>query len=93
MAQEPMWQPQYLDLSDEQGIRFGAQCVICSARYAMPLEAALAPGGHGASLQAAKRSVLAQFEEVWHGLQVRCLGCGRSACPECWDASNNLCAD
>src|SRR5262249_35321261 len=40
-----------------------------------------------------KRHALAEFEVVWRELQIRCPGCGRAACPECWDVDNRLCAD
>jgi hypothetical protein len=90
MSGEPR-QPGYVDLSDEQAVRFGGECGICSARYAT--QGVSIRGVGGGPLRELRKSALTQFDSAWRDLQVRCNRCGRGACPECWDVDNRMCAE
>jgi hypothetical protein len=84
--------PRQVDLSNGRGIRFGAQCVICSARYATPLQP-LAPDTSERELREVRDDVGSAFTAAWHELEIQCYRCGRPACPLCWDADNHMCAE
>lgn len=84
--------PRQVDLSNERGIRYGAQCVICSARYATPLQP-LAPDTSEQELREARDEVRTAFTAAWRELEIACYRCGRPACPLCWDADNRMCAE
>ena len=92
MADEPVWLPNYVDLSDDRIVRFGGECVICGARYATPGQPRTSPprvdGGADESMIAAFRLFDASFRE----LQTTCFRCQRAACPDCWDEDHRMCA-
>ncbi len=92
MGQGHDTRPRHVDLSNERGIRFGAQCVICSARYATPLQP-LASDTSEREMREAKDEVRTAFLGAWHELEIECYRCGRSACPLCWDTDNRMCAE
>lgn len=98
MASQPVWQPNYVDLGDDRTFRFGAECVVCHARYETPLtrlptgpDAELddAPGPE--EVQARKRAAFVAFAAAYYELGITCPQCQHVACPECWDADHGLC--
>lgn len=101
MAAEPVWQPNYVDLCDERSIRFGAQCVICDARYATPVESldnllvrdAIPADELPKEIENAKRYIFNDFSNAYNGMLVTCYRCQRPACPDCWDDDNQMCGE
>src|SRR5437879_1489295 len=99
MAAEPVWQPNYVDLGDERSIRFGAQCVVCDARYATPgefinqllIRDAIPDSELQHEIQDAKRYMFREFGSAYSGMLVMCYRCQRPACPDCWDDDNKMC--
>ncbi len=100
MAPEPVWQSNYVDLSDDRTVRFGAVCVICSARYASagePLDPAI--GASAASgdtpqerIDQLKQEYFAEFDAAFREIGIECYRCQRVACPDCWDVDHHMCA-
>ncbi|MGH2514361.1 MAG: hypothetical protein ACRDHP_01770 [Ktedonobacterales bacterium] len=98
---QPVWQPNYVDLCEENSIRFGAECAICGARYATSNEtiarelvASAAPGSALAQeIADLKYERFAEFEGAFRELSITCYRCGRAACPDCWDDDNRMCAE
>ncbi|HEV2458966.1 MAG TPA: hypothetical protein VGS80_11420 [Ktedonobacterales bacterium] len=92
MADDPVWQPNYVDLSDDSIVRFGGECVVCGARYTTPGEPRTTPprvdGGPDQAMIAAFRL----FDAAFHELQPTCFRCQRAACPDCWDDDHRMCA-
>jgi hypothetical protein len=92
MADDPVWQPNYVDLSDDRIVRFGGECVVCGARYATPGQPRTTPprvdGGPDEAMIAAFRL----FDASFHELQMTCFRCQRAACPDCWDEDHRMCA-
>ncbi|MGZ6387997.1 MAG: hypothetical protein ACXWQZ_01905 [Ktedonobacterales bacterium] len=101
MAAEPVWQPNYVDLGDELSIRFGAQCVVCDARYATPGESinqllireVIPDSELQQETQNAKRYIFREFDSAYSGMLVICYRCRRPACPDCWDDDNKMCGE
>ena len=99
MAEEPVWQPNYTDMSDDRSVRFGAECVVCHARYAsapQPLEVTLLPGEEPDA--AARKAIDDQkydhfrdFDAAFRSIVIFCYRCGRPACPDCWDVDKQMC--
>lgn len=101
MAAEPVWQSNYVDLCDERSIRFGAQCVICDARYATSGESldqllvreAIPDSELQQEIKNAQRYIFTEFDSAYNGMLVRCYRCQRPACPDCWDDDNQMCGE
>jgi hypothetical protein len=99
MALEPMWQSNYVDLSDEATIRFGVWCTACGARYVSadevldPALPVLAPPGSAATraIEEAKYRVFVEFDAAFREIAIHCYRCERSVCPDCWDEDNSMC--
>jgi hypothetical protein len=99
MALDPMWQSNYVDLSDERTLRFGGWCIVCGARYVAPdepLDPALPhappPGSAGArAIEEAKFRAFVEFDAAFREMTVECYRCERPACPDCWDEDNRMC--
>ncbi len=99
MDLDPIWQANYVDLSDERTIRFGAWCVVCSARYASAdetLDPALphspSPGSAAArAIEETKYRAFVEFDAAVREITFKCRRCRRSACPDCWDEDNRMC--
>lgn len=98
---QPSWSSNYADLCDDGSIRFGAECVICGARYATPTETiapelvATAIPGSALMQEIAdlKYQRFAEFDAAFKELSITCFRCGRTACVECWDDDNRMCAE
>lgn len=98
---QPNWQSNYVDLCEESSVRFGAECAICGARYATPVEtiarelvATAAPGSALAQeIADLKYERFAEFDAAFRELSITCYRCGRAACPDCWDDDNRMCAE
>ena len=98
---EPVWQSNYVDLCEESSVRFGAECVICAARYTTPIETiapelvASAIPGSGVAQEIAdlKYQRFTEFDAAFRELSITCYRCGRAACPDCWDDDNRMCAE
>lgn len=98
---EPVWQSNYVDLCDQSTIRFGAECVICGARYVTPTETIapelVASAIPGSALEQEigdlKFQRFAEFDTAFRELSITCFRCGRAACPDCWDDDNRMCAE
>ncbi|HEY7833858.1 MAG TPA: zinc ribbon domain-containing protein [Ktedonobacterales bacterium] len=96
---EPVWQPNYLDLSDDQNVRFAGDCMVCQARYAtiaQPLAAALPPESEpDAATRKAnddqKYDLFRAFDAAFRAIVIYCYRCGRPACPDCWDDDKQMC--
>jgi hypothetical protein len=99
MALDPMWQSNYVDLSDERTIRFGGWCIVCGARYVAPdepLDSALPhsppPGSAAArAIEEAKFRAFVEFDAAFREMTVECYQCEHLACPDCWDEDNRMC--
>lgn len=96
---EPTWQPNYIDLSEGDSIRLGAQCVICGARYVTPpqlidpmLITAAMPGSPlERDLSELRFQLFKNFDVAFRDICITCYRCGRTACPDCWDEDNRMC--
>lgn len=96
---EPMWQPNYIDLSEGDSIRLGAQCVICGARYVTPpqvigpmlITAALPGSSLERDLSELRFQFFKDFDAAYRDISITCYRCGRAACPDCWDEDNRMC--
>lgn len=98
---EPVWQANYVDLSDANTMRLGAECPICGARYTTPPEtidpllttAALPGSSLEHDLSELRFQFFRRFDVAFRDICVTCYRCGRSACPDCWDEDNRMCGD
>lgn len=99
MVAGPVWQANYVDLSDDRAVRFGAECVICGARYVTepePLAAHVAGGTEpdpetARHIEDQKFRLFGEFDEAFRGITINCFRCGRAACPDCWDSDKQMC--
>lgn len=99
MAEEPVWQPNYLDMSDDRNIRFGGECVVCQARYAtLPRPLAVALPDEGETDAATRKELDDQkyeyfraFDAAFRSIVIYCYRCNRPACPDCWDDDKQMC--
>src|SRR5258706_13431287 len=97
MALEPAWQPNYVDLSDDRVVRFGARCVVCGARF-VTAGMQISPGAFAAppdnpparALDEQKYRFFVQFDGAVRELAIECFRCERTACPGCWDDDNGM---
>jgi len=98
MALEPAWQPNYVDLSDDRVVRFGARCVVCGARF-VTADMQIPPGALAAppdspqarALDEQKYRFFVEFASAFRELAIECFRCERTACPDCWDDDNGMC--
>jgi hypothetical protein len=98
MALEPAWQRNYVDLSDDRVIRFGARCVVCGARF-VTADMQIPPGALAAApdspqaraLDEQKYRFFVEFDGAFRELAIECFRCERTACPDCWDDDNGMC--
>src|SRR5258707_6281869 len=98
MALEPAWQPNYVDLSDDRVVRFGARCVVCGARF-VTADMQIPPGALAAppdspqarALDEQKYRFFVEFDGAFRELAIECFRCERTACPDCWDDDNGMC--
>lgn len=98
---EPTWLPNYVDLSDGETMRLGAECAICGARYTTPVEqldplllAAALPGSSlERDLSELRFAFFRRFDAAFKDICVTCYRCGRAACPDCWDEDNRMCGE
>jgi hypothetical protein len=99
MAAGPVWQSNYVDLCDDRTARFGAECVVCGARYATapePLVAAV-PANREPDPMAARQieeqkyRLFSEFDQAFRSITITCYRCGRPACPDCWDVDKQMC--
>lgn len=99
MAAGPVWQPNYVDLSDDRVLRFGGECVVCSAHYVTspePLVATLPPGREpdpatAQQIEEQKFQFFCEFDAAFKSIAILCYQCGRVACPDCWDQDKQMC--
>lgn len=99
MAVGPVWQPNYVDLSDDRVLRFGGECVVCGAHYVTspePLVVALPPGREpdpatAQQIEEQKFEFFNDFDAAFKSIAIPCYSCGRVACPDCWDQDKQLC--
>lgn len=96
---EPVWLPNYVDLSDGDTMRLGAECAVCGARYTTPPEtidpllatAALPGSSLERDLAELRFQFFARFDAAFREICVTCYRCGQAACPDCWDEDNRMC--
>jgi hypothetical protein len=99
MGAAPEWQANYVDLCDDRTLSFGAECVVCQARYVsatvalpttLPYEGA--PGAERArAISDQKLRVFAEFDHDYRSILLACTRCGAPSCPDCWDVDRQLC--
>jgi hypothetical protein len=95
----PVWQPNYVDLSDDRVLRFGGECVVCGAHYVTspePLVAAIPPGREpdpatAQQIEEQKFELFNDFDAAFKSIAILCYSCGRVACPDCWDQDKQMC--
>lgn len=98
---EPSWQPNYIDLSEGDAIRLGAECVVCGARYVTPsrtidpllVTAALPGSSLERDLSELRFQFFKDFDTAFRDICITCYRCGRAACPDCWDEDNRMCGE
>ena len=98
---EPTWQPNYVDLSEGDTMRLGAECVVCGARYVTPphaldpllVTAALPGSSLERDLSELRFQFFRSFDAAFRDICIRCYRCDRSACPDCWDEDNRMCGE
>jgi ribosomal protein L37E len=99
MGAAPEWQANYVDLCDDRTLSFGAECVVCQARYVsatVPLSSGLpfdgAPDPDTArSINDQKLRVFTEFDQDYRSILLTCARCGTPSCPDCWDVDRQLC--
>ncbi|HEV2235762.1 MAG TPA: zinc ribbon domain-containing protein [Ktedonobacterales bacterium] len=99
MGAAPEWQANYVDLCDDRTLNFGAECVVCQARYVsatVPLLTAMpydgAPGAEDArAISDQKLRVFTEFDHDYRSILLACTRCGALSCPDCWDVDRQLC--
>ncbi len=95
----PVWQPNYVDLSDDRAVSFGAECVVCQAHYVVtpvPLVALMPMMGQldpqtAKAIEEQKYQVFADFDQAYRSILLTCRRCGNPACPDCWDVDKQVC--
>lgn len=99
MAEGAVWQPNYVDLSDDRTVRFGADCVVCGARYVtvpvsliapLPLDGEPDPATAQA-IDEQKYQFFNEFDSAFRSITIACFRCGQPACPDCWDVDKQMC--
>jgi hypothetical protein len=99
MGAAPEWQANYVDLCDDRTLSFGAECVVCQARYVsatVPLLAAMSfdgrpdPQTEGA-ISDQKLRVFTEFDQDYRSILLACTRCGMPSCPDCWDVDRQVC--
>jgi hypothetical protein len=99
MGVAPEWQANYADLCDDRTLSFGAECIVCQARYvsaAVPLSTALPADGPpdaatSRAIQDLKRRVYSEFDQDYRSILLTCARCGMPSCPDCWDVDRQMC--
>jgi ribosomal protein L37E len=99
MGAAPEWQANYVDLCDDRTLSFGAECVVCQARYVsatVPLIAAPTfdspPDPNTArAIGDQKLRVYVEFDNDYRSILLTCTRCGMPSCPDCWDVDRQLC--
>ena len=93
MGAAPEWQANYVDLCDDRTLSFGAECVVCQARYVsatVPLVAAPPVDGPpdatiGRAINDQKMRVFTEFDQDYRSILLSCARCGMPSCPDCWE--------
>src|SRR6516225_8969413 len=99
MGAAPEWQANYVDLCDDRTLSFGAECVVCQARYVsatVPLVAAPPVDGPpdatiGRAINDQKMRVFTEFDQDYRSILLSCARCGMPSCPDCWDVDRRMC--
>jgi hypothetical protein len=99
MGAAPEWQANYVDLCDDRTLSFGAECVVCQARYVsatVPLGAGLPFDGPPdtdamRAVNEQKLRVFTEFDQDYRSILLTCARCGMPSCPDCWDVDRQLC--
>lgn len=99
MSVGPVWQANYADLCDDRYVRFGAECVVCHARYmtvpvplAVPIPADREPDPTTIqALDEQKYEMFNAFDTAFRSITILCYRCGQPACPDCWDVDKQMC--